>query len=110
MEWIVYEKEILKSPKNGVKVRFLTKEELPIFRSFMEDTSETKEFSDREDSFYYNRFDHFKDRVLVPLAYIKFDEYLEELHAERQTLNKDLNKALKDIEKRPDNKKHKIKK
>ena len=75
----------------------------------MEDTSETKEFSDREDSFYYNRFDHFKDRVLVPLAYIKFDEYLEELHAERQTLNKDLNKALKDIEKRPDNKKHKIK-
>ena len=51
MEWIVYEKEILKSPKNGVKVRFLTKEELPIFRSFMEDTSETKEFSDREDSF-----------------------------------------------------------
>lgn len=99
-----------KVQKNGVKVRFLTKEELPIFRSFMEDTSETKEFSDREDSFYYNRFDHFKDRVLVPLAYIKFDEYLEELHAERQTLNKDLNKALKDIEKRPDNKKAQNKK
>ena len=30
---------------------FLSEEELPIFRSFMEDTSETKDFADREDSF-----------------------------------------------------------
>ena len=43
--------------------------------------------------------------MLVPLAYIKFDEYIEELQNERETLNKDVNKALKDIEKRPDNKK-----
>ena len=91
--------------KNGVKVKFLSEEELPIFRSFMEDTTETKEFQDRDDSFYYNRYRHFKDRVLVPLAYIKFDEYIEELQNERETLNKDVNKALKDIEKRPDNKK-----
>ena len=41
----------------------------------------------------------------LPLAYIKFDEYIEELQNERETLNKDVNKALKDIEKRPDNKK-----
>ena len=94
-----------KSSKNGVKVKFLSEEELPIFRSFMEDTTETKEFQDRDDSFYYNRYRHFKDRVLVPLAYIKFDEYIEELQNERETLNKDVNKALKDIEKRPDNKK-----
>ena len=94
-----------KVQKNGVKVKFLSEEELPIFRSFMEDTTETKEFQDRDDSFYYNRYRHFKDRVLVPLAYIKFDEYIEELQNERETLNKDVNKALKDIEKRPDNKK-----
>lgn len=105
MEWIVYVNVILKKFKNGVKVKFLSEEELPIFRSFMEDTTETKEFQDRDDSFYYNRYRHFKDRVLVPLAYIKFDEYIEELQNERETLNKDVNKALKDIEKRPDNKK-----
>ena len=95
--------------KNGVKVKFLSEEELPIFRSFMEDTTETKEFQDRDDSFYYNRYRHFKDRVLVPLAYIKFDEYIEELQNERETLNKDVNKALKDIEKRPTIKRHLIK-
>ena len=34
-----------------------------------------------------------------------FDEYIEELTAEREVLSKDINKALKDIEKRPENKK-----
>ena len=28
--------------KNGVKVKFLSEEELPIFRSFMEDTTEKR--------------------------------------------------------------------
>ena len=36
--------------------------------------------------------------MLVPLAYINFDEYIKELNEERDILNKDLNKALKDIE------------
>lgn len=94
-----------KVKKNGVKVRYLSEEELPIFRSFMEDTSESKAFADRDDKFYYNRLKYYKDRVLVPLAYINFDEYIKELNEERDILNKDLNKALKDIEKRPENKK-----
>lgn len=94
-----------KVKKNGVKVKFLTEEELPIFRSFMEDTSETKDFADRADSFYYNRLKYYKGRALVPLAYIDFNEYLVELNNERETLTKDINKALKDIEKHPDNKK-----
>lgn len=94
-----------KVQKNGVKVRFLEEDELPIFRSFMEDTSESKEFDDREDSFYYNRLRYYKNRILVPLAYMDFDEYIEELKAERDVLSKDINKAIKDIEKRPENKK-----
>ena len=52
--------------------------------------------------------DIFKD-VLVPLAYIKFDEYIEELQNERETLNKDVNKALKDIENDQTIKRHLIK-
>ena len=98
-----------KSSKNGVKVRFLGEDELPIFRSFMEDTSESKDFDDREDSFYYNRLKYYKNRVLVPLAYMDFEAYIDELKSEREVLSKDINKALKDIEKRPENKKHIIK-
>ncbi|MBI5975434.1 aminoacyltransferase [Staphylococcus canis] len=91
--------------KNGVKVRFLGEDELYIFRQFMQDTTETKDFVDREDDFYYNRLKYYKDRVLVPLAYINFPEYIEELNSEGQQLQKEIDKAEKDIEKRPDNKK-----
>ncbi|MFO3701433.1 aminoacyltransferase [Staphylococcus felis] len=94
-----------KVQKNGVKVRFLSENELYIFRDFMRDTTETKEFVDRDDDFYYNRFKHYKDRVLVPLAYINFPEYIEELKMEEQELNKEIVKAEKDIAKRPENKK-----
>ena len=37
--------------KMELKSAFYLKKELPIFRSFMEDTSETKDFADRDDSF-----------------------------------------------------------
>ncbi|WP_394274372.1 peptidoglycan bridge formation glycyltransferase FemA/FemB family protein, partial [Staphylococcus hyicus] len=91
-------------------VRFLKEDELHIFRSFMEDTSEAKDFLDRDDDFYYNRYKHYKERVLVPLAYIDFNEYIEELKNEERTLNKEIAKAEKDLEKRPDNKKAQNKK
>ncbi|UXR70857.1 aminoacyltransferase [Staphylococcus sp. IVB6240] len=94
-----------KVQKNGVKVRYLKEDELPIFRSFMAQTSETKDFIDREDDFYYNRMKHYKDRVLVPLAYINFDDYIAELQVEEKQFHKEINKAEKDIEKRPENKK-----
>lgn len=94
-----------KVQKNGVKVRFLKEDELHIFRSFMEDTSEAKDFLDREDDFYYDRYKHYKERVLVPLAYIDFNEYIEELNQEEAVLRKEIGKAEKDIEKRPENKK-----
>lgn len=94
-----------KVQKNGVKVRFLDEDELYIFRNFMKDTTETKDFVDREDDFYYHRLKHYKDRVLVPLAYINFPDYIEELQTEAAGLQKEIDKADKDIEKRPDNKK-----
>ena len=98
-------RNIKKVQRNGVKVKYLTEEELPIFRAFMEDTSESKNFSDRDDSFYYQRYKHYKDRVLVPMAYIDFDAYLEELEKDQATLNKDIRKAEKEIDKKEDNQK-----
>ncbi|MCU5745559.1 aminoacyltransferase [Staphylococcus sp. SQ8-PEA] len=99
-----------KVKKNGVKIRMLSEDELPIFRSFMEETSEKKDFDDRDDSFYYNRLKYYKDRALVPLAYINFEEYIAELQSEKKNLEKEINKAVKDLEKRPDNKKSQNKK
>lgn len=94
-----------KVKRNGVKVRFLGEDEMHIFRKFMEDTAEAKDFDDREDDFYYHRLKHYKDRVLVPMAYIDFEEYINELNAEQKNLEKEINKAEKDLNKNPENQK-----
>ena len=52
----------------------------------MEDTSESKALLIVMTNFYYNRLKYYKDRVLVPLAYINFDEYIKELNEERDIL------------------------
>lgn len=98
-------RNIKKVLKNGVKVRFLKEDELHLFRQFMKDTSGKKEFLDRDDKFYSDRLKYFKDRVLVPLAYIDFTTYIPELESEHQTVCKDIEKANQEIEKKPDNKK-----
>ncbi|MCS4485390.1 aminoacyltransferase [Staphylococcus americanisciuri] len=94
-----------KVQKNGVKIRFLAEDELPIFRAFMEETSATKDFEDRTDDFYYHRMRHYKNRVLVPLAYIDFEAYIKELEVEEAQYRKEIAKAEKDLAKRPDNQK-----
>ncbi|CAG7913797.1 MULTISPECIES: aminoacyltransferase [Mammaliicoccus] len=93
-----------KVQKNGVKVRFLSKDEMPIFRQFMEDTTEKKDFNDRGDDFYYNRLKYFEN-VKIPLAYIDFETYIPQLEKEHEQYNKDIAKAEKDLEKKPDNQK-----
>lgn len=93
-----------KVQKNGVKVRFLTKDEMPIFRRFMEDTTEKKDFDDRGDDFYYNRLKYF-DNVKIPLAYIDFETYIPQLEKDFEEHNKEIEKAEKELEKKPDNQK-----
>lgn len=93
-----------KVQKNGVKVRFLSEDEMPIFRQFMEDTTEKKDFHDRGDDFYYNRIKYFEN-VKIPLAYIDFETYIPQLEKDHELYNKDIAKAEKDLEKKPDNQK-----
>lgn len=99
-------RNIKKVLKNGVKVKFLTKDELHIFRNFMRDTSEMKDFFDREDAFYTNRMDYYGEHVLAPMAYIDFKAYIPELTSEQVQLEKNIAKYNKEIEKKPDQKKY----
>lgn len=91
--------------KNGIKVRYLEKDELHIFRSFMQDTSDKKDFEDRGDEYYISRLEKFGDRVKMPLAYIDFNTYIPELEAELTEIERAIDKAKADIESKPENKK-----
>ena len=92
-------RNVKKALKNGMQIRFLELDELDIFRDFMNQTSEMKDFFDRDDTFYYERKKYFKDKVLVPLVYIELDEYNAVTEKELNKLEKDLEKAHKDLEK-----------
>lgn len=92
-------RNIKKALKNGMRMRFLELDELNIFRDFMNQTSEMKDFFDRDDSFYYERKKYYKDKVLVPLVYIELDEYNAVTEKELKKLEADLAKAHKELEK-----------
>ncbi|MFC3900671.1 aminoacyltransferase [Aliicoccus persicus] len=92
-------RNIKKALKNGMRMRFLELDELNIFRDFMNQTSEMKDFFDRDDTFYYERKKYYKDKVLVPLVYIELDEYNSVNEKDLKKLEADLAKAHKELEK-----------
>ncbi len=74
-------RNIKKAQKFGVKVRFLDVDEIDIFMDLYLDTSERQGFFTHPNPKEY--FSNFKkaygDKVLIPLAYIELDEYVENL-------------------------------
>lgn len=77
-------RNIKKAQKFGVKIRFLDVNELDIFMRLYLDTSERQGFFTHPDPLEY--FTHFKltygDKVLIPLAYIELDKYIDNLSNE----------------------------
>lgn len=98
-------RNIKKAEKDGIKVKYLGLEDIDIFTKFMDETSEMKEFFDRGSEFYKVRKKYFKDNVMIPLAYVDLDEYVETLEKDVSKMQKDLNKAEKQSGRNPDNKK-----
>ena len=72
-------RNINKAINYGVKVRFLSRDEFDLFLELYRETEERTGFASKTDQYFYNFIDHFGDKVLVPLAYIDLDEYIESL-------------------------------
>lgn len=98
-------RNIKKAQKNGLHLRYLELDEIDVFRKFMKDTSEMKAFIDRDDEYYISRKKHFEDNVLIPLVYVDLEEYNESTRKDFYQLVKNIDKAKKDLEKDPSNKK-----
>ena len=98
-------RNIKKTAKNGLHIKYLTVDQIDVFRRFMRETSEMKSFTDRDDEYYISRKKYFGDNVLIPLAYVDLEEYNASTKADRDQLVKNIDKAEKDLRKDPDNKK-----
>ena len=74
---------IRKNERNGIHVRDLSKEELPVFKEIMKQSNERRHLTDEPLSYYENMWK-------VKLAYIDFDEYLENTIKERDKYENEL--------------------
>lgn len=84
-------RNVKKAQKYGVKIRMLAKDELDVFLDLYRETEVRAGFIARPDSYFEGFHNHYDDKVIMPLAYIDLDEYIEKL-----------SKDLADIESRRD--------
>ena len=74
-------RNINKAINNGIKVRFLDRDEFHIFLELYRETEERTGFVSKTDDYFYNFIDNYGDKVLVPLAYIDLDENINSIQA-----------------------------
>ena len=96
---------IRKTMKQGVQVRELSREELPIFINMERETAKRRGFSMREEAFYYNQYDNYNEHAKVLLAYINLDDFLAHLTNEKEDLLKQLDDVNHKLESTPNNSK-----
>ena len=77
---------IRKTLKNGIEIRELTREELPIFLKIMEETGKRKGFAIRDLSYYQHMYDVFHDRgeIKYLVTTLNLTHHIELLEKEKQ--------------------------
>ncbi|UBH23412.1 aminoacyltransferase [Macrococcus armenti] len=99
-------RNVKKAQKYGVKIRLLQKDELNIFLDLYRETEERAGFISRPDAYMEGFNECYGDKVLLPLAYIDLDEYIDKLtedltsaEASRDKLMANDNKSDKQLKK-----------
>ncbi|MCE4956984.1 aminoacyltransferase [Macrococcoides caseolyticum] len=99
-------RNIKKAQKYGVKIRLLQKDELDAFLSLYRETEERAGFIARPDQYFEGFSNHYDDKVMIPLAYIDLDEYIDKLtqdlsesEARRDQMMSNENKSDKQMKK-----------
>ena len=83
-----------KNEKSGIITREITREELPIFKSIMEHTSDRREFIDRPLSYYESMWDSLHDSGILKILIAEIDFNLYENNTKVEL--KEHESALKD--------------
>ena len=88
---------IKKAEHLQVKVRELTREELPLFKEIMDHTSERRDFTDKSLEYYIKMYDLFHDKkeIKYMIAEVNLTDTLEVLNNDLDSLNVTKNRAIK---------------
>lgn len=96
---------IYSTQRKGIHVRELKLEEMDIFNDMMKHTADRRNFENRNDEFYYNQYQYLKDIMVVKVAEMHVDEYLNNLFENRKEMDDELAQLQQILIDKPDNKK-----
>ncbi|VTS13101.1 aminoacyltransferase [Streptococcus pseudoporcinus] len=95
-------KPLVKKAKTfGIKVKALTKDELPLFKAVTSSTSDRREYDDKPLEYYEYFYDSFKDKAQFLVATLNFKDYYANLEKDQATLRAKLDKLENDLIKNP---------
>ena len=89
-----------KNERLGVKIREITRDELPIFKDIMQHTGERREFIDRPLSYYENMWDSLHDDGILKIliAEVDFEEEISNTEKEIEALENSIKERRKKYE------------
>lgn len=93
----------------GIKIRSLTREELPLFKEITSATSERREYSDKSLDYYQHLYDSFGNQAEFMLASLNFQDYLNHITTGHRGLKEQIQKIENELIESPDSIKKKNK-
>lgn len=89
-------KKVNKTAKSGIKLRELSRDELPFFENVMHHTADRQDFHDKDLAYYETLYDSFNGKAHFMVTELNFFTYAKDIHEKIEKLNKKI-EQLKDI-------------
>lgn len=101
---IAGKRNLKKAIRFGVKVRKLKRSELPVFKKYMQNTAERRDFSDKSLEFYKNVYDAYGENAMFLVSELDLEECQRNLEASLEEVNKKYVAVEKGIAQHPGSK------
>lgn len=96
---------VKKSKTFGIKLKKLSRDELPLFKEITSSTSDRLDYVDKSLDYYQDFYDSFGDSCEFMVASLNFKDYLENLQKDQDKLGQRIDKLKLDLEKNPNSEK-----
>lgn len=88
---------VKKSKTFGIKLKVLSREELPVFKAITSATSERREYEDKPLDYYNDFYDCWGDKAAFTIASLNFQDYLSHLQTDQDKLTQRIAKLKEDL-------------
>ncbi|NBK97109.1 MAG: peptidoglycan bridge formation glycyltransferase FemA/FemB family protein [Erysipelotrichia bacterium] len=95
--------QVFATQRKGIHVRTLKLEEMHIFNEMMKHTANRRHFESRDDAFYTRLYKYMQDVMVVKVAQMHVDEYLQHLQNSKIEMDQELASLQAVLKEKPNN-------